>query len=270
MTDFIESLTGQIKHRLSSPIFGSFIIAWVCWNYQFIIVVFSSTEIQERLKLARAPYTDGSAGFWLLIGFPLLSAVAYIILYPLFSRPLLLYWEWQNRVLDERLTEAQKKRRLTEEESQKLILLMREQRTEFQEALARVEAENTALSKSLKEERGRQETGKPEPIPAIVQSDVDAQRDAQNTDRLKSLPAAELHAIIGFLTAVGSYQYSSISEHMLLEGVGPKERIRVRAGIESAIVHGLVKVQVEQDGTRSFSLTAKGTRVLLQGPDYSR
>src|SRR4051812_5718839 len=35
MKDFLDSLRSQIGDRINSPIFGSFVITWLCWNHQY-------------------------------------------------------------------------------------------------------------------------------------------------------------------------------------------------------------------------------------------
>ncbi|UDQ98124.1 hypothetical protein AAEX28_14215 [Lentisphaerota bacterium WC36G] len=51
MNDSVKKICNNIAERVSKPFFLSFIIAWVAWNFKFILIIFSSENINEKIKM---------------------------------------------------------------------------------------------------------------------------------------------------------------------------------------------------------------------------
>lgn len=94
--EFSKTVKAQLYERTSSPLLGSFIIAWCIWNHRFIMVLFSELSFQEKIK-----YIDFHVfGGWpdsltngLII--PLVAALFMILIYPWPARFLYAYWRTQ-------------------------------------------------------------------------------------------------------------------------------------------------------------------------------
>lgn len=94
--EFSKTVKSQLYERASSPLLGSFIIAWCIWNHRFIMVIFSELTFQEKIR-----YIDFHVfGGWhesltngLII--PLVAALFMIIIYPWPARFLYGYWRRQ-------------------------------------------------------------------------------------------------------------------------------------------------------------------------------
>ena len=81
--DLTKSLKQQILERLSSPLLGTFVIAWSLWNYKFYVVLFSAATVTKTFDLIDTiVFPDNWTLFLRGVLYPLLTAGAYIFLYP--------------------------------------------------------------------------------------------------------------------------------------------------------------------------------------------
>lgn len=81
--DIIESFKSQINERLASPLTGSFTIAWLIWNYKFIVILVSANSVTKTFDLIHKIcfpdlYAVALNGFL----YPLMSALFYIFVLP--------------------------------------------------------------------------------------------------------------------------------------------------------------------------------------------
>jgi hypothetical protein len=82
----------ELKERISSPFFGSFLISWMLWNYK-IVVVFIFYKY-EHLKPQYSSFLDVIAketNSCLALWLPILCALAYTFGYPYFTNFIKLY-----------------------------------------------------------------------------------------------------------------------------------------------------------------------------------
>lgn len=130
--DAIDSVRQQIGERLNSPIFGSFAIAWLIWNHQYLLVIFSSGEVQQRLELARKiAFPTDDALWWRGLYWPAITTAAYILIYPWLSFVFLLYWDWRQTATNNRRVTAQGKAVMTEDARVSLLNRVATERTKF-------------------------------------------------------------------------------------------------------------------------------------------
>jgi hypothetical protein len=155
MKDFFDSIRQQIGDRMGSPLFGSFAIAWLCWNHQYLVILVSDLPVTYRFTLAgeivyAAPWGIDPRWGVLLKGiiWPGLSSLAYIIVYPHISKKLLEYWDTRQSEIENLRKTAQKKRLLTSEEGEAIILRSLEERERFAKQLAAQSAEVEAVRKA--------------------------------------------------------------------------------------------------------------------------
>ena len=83
MKSVIDSIRLQLNERLNSPLFASFVLAWICWNHRFLTVLFSNLPVKERFELIdKQIYVS----FWDKWGngvlFPLVTSLLFILVYP--------------------------------------------------------------------------------------------------------------------------------------------------------------------------------------------
>lgn len=94
--EVIKSTQSHLNERLSSPLMGSFAFAWCLWNYKFLVVLFSAASVSQTFNLIDVLiFPDKTTIFLRGILYPLVSAFAYIFLYPYPAK--VVYWFSHNR-----------------------------------------------------------------------------------------------------------------------------------------------------------------------------
>ena len=83
--DIADSIKNTAKERLISPLGGLFTFAWFAWNHEFIIVVFSSATLSEKLAHIKQvlPTSIEYLFYWGI--YPGTSAAVLILIYPILS-----------------------------------------------------------------------------------------------------------------------------------------------------------------------------------------
>ena len=90
-----DETPGSILDRFKHPVLGPFISAWLIWNWQiFFLVIHSMENPKDSINEINVQYLVGSRLFSLLWG-PLLSAIAFVVLGPIFHN---LYLSWNTLV----------------------------------------------------------------------------------------------------------------------------------------------------------------------------
>lgn len=81
--DLVKAVQQHVADRLVSPLFGAFAVSWGLWNYKFIVILLSEEPVRRSFEMIDTLAYPHSWSF-VVIGlvFPLLTALAYIFLYP--------------------------------------------------------------------------------------------------------------------------------------------------------------------------------------------
>lgn len=83
MDDFIKSIKATLYDRTTSPLFGAFCISWIIWNYELILILFSSMEALEKINFIKLALYPTFVECILRGGvYPLITAGAFIYGYP--------------------------------------------------------------------------------------------------------------------------------------------------------------------------------------------
>lgn len=102
ITEAITNIKAVLYDRLSSPLFGSFILSWSLWNYKFILLITSSMPPTNKFFIIDT-YIFYDKNHIFLNGFlyPLLTSSAIIFIYPYPSRYIYEFWlKKQKELLD--------------------------------------------------------------------------------------------------------------------------------------------------------------------------
>ncbi|MCW7503556.1 hypothetical protein [Leptospira paudalimensis] len=86
-----NSINSVIAERSVSPLFGTFLISWLSWNWKIIYALFGTgkyLDFEDRLEFIETYYSDNSY----LFVYPIISTILLLILYPLLS--ITAYWIW--------------------------------------------------------------------------------------------------------------------------------------------------------------------------------
>jgi hypothetical protein len=118
MDDYIKSIKAQLYDRATSPLFGTFALSWVGWNYKFIVVLLESAPAADRLWYVSNVLYEGwfdrvFQGFI----FPTLTSLLFIYVYPILAQPIYLYVREQQKKLRDIKQKIEGETVLTIEES---------------------------------------------------------------------------------------------------------------------------------------------------------
>lgn len=148
MKDILDSIRLQINERLSSPLFGSFVAAWLGWNHRFLFVLFSSLPVDKKFEFIDSRiYVTG----WDVLNNgvikPALTAIVFIYLYPVVSKHFFGYWLKKNRELKMLRDKIDNATLLTREESYAIRMEMIKTGEKYEELIRRQAADIEALKK---------------------------------------------------------------------------------------------------------------------------
>ena len=185
MKDILNSVRLQINERLSSPLFGSFVVAWMGWNHRLLLVLFSSQPVEKRFEFIDSHIYPATWNVWNDgVIKPAFSAILFIYLYPVISKHFYGYWLKKQRELKELRDTIESATLLTLDESRAFRLSMIKIREEYEGTINRQAAEIEALKKNSNQEEI--ESGKLRQKAASI--------DQQNNDRSKF--AAEINKLV--------------------------------------------------------------------------
>jgi hypothetical protein len=150
--DLTKTVKAQLYERASSPLFGSFALAWGAWNYKFIMVVLSSMTATEKigyidLHIYKTYWDVLSYGF----AYPLISSVVFIFLYPIAAKYPYKYWQTQQAALKKIKQAIEDETPLPQAEARDLRRQAAQASIEFDKELASKTAEIQQLREMLSE-----------------------------------------------------------------------------------------------------------------------
>lgn len=83
MDDLIKSLKAHLYDRATSPLSGAFILSWIFWNWEIVLVAISDSYIYDKLFYLGNRIKE--SGIQNLLTYPLVSTFFVIVIYPIFS-----------------------------------------------------------------------------------------------------------------------------------------------------------------------------------------
>lgn len=108
--EFFKLATNYLSDRFLQPLSASLLLSWAAWNYKIIMILISFDSVDVKFKnIEQVQAADGISlfGFSLSVywshGFvlPIISALAFIYLYPFFSTHALRHTLLKQRVVNE-------------------------------------------------------------------------------------------------------------------------------------------------------------------------
>lgn len=83
LEEILASAKQTLLERITSPLLGSFFLAWCAWNWRFLVVLFSDTDVSLTFALVdNQIYPDLVTFLTHTVFLPTLSAAVYIFIYP--------------------------------------------------------------------------------------------------------------------------------------------------------------------------------------------
>jgi hypothetical protein len=236
MDDLIKSFKAQLYDRVTSPLLSSFLISWAIWNHRlFLVLGTSDLKLKERFD-----FVDNILypTWWEVCGrgiaWPLLSALALLLLYPIPGRWVYEYVRKEQKRLKEIQQRIDDETPITREEAKELKVAIRKADADFQKEID----EREDLIARLRVEIAKQEQdvtqvpvgattaeNKPseEPLPPEVVLDEEQinllRKIAESVDGVN----AQVAQLAGQDMVVGQYNLDVLLDHkfiMLLRGTG--------------------------------------------------
>lgn len=147
LEDAFKSIKESLEERVSSPLIGSFVFAWIFWNYRLVMTLISSQSVEDKFKYIDLKISEKILTVFDVSLIPALYAVLFILIYPLFSFYIFKYWRWWQVKTFNMRNEVDQNKLLTVEQS----LDLRRQIFEAEEFAKEEIAKRDATIKGLKD-----------------------------------------------------------------------------------------------------------------------
>ncbi|WHU84795.1 hypothetical protein A7P61_07305 [Pantoea agglomerans pv. betae] len=150
--DLLKTIKAQLYDRIASPLFSSYLISWVGWNYKFLLTLFSGMKVKEKLDFISSVVYP-SFNYLLLHGalYPLITSMLIIFVYPY---PAKFTYEFHRRRQVE-LKEIQQKiddeTPITREEAKKIRTDALIMSIDFEKEIEKLREENVQLRRLVKD-----------------------------------------------------------------------------------------------------------------------
>ena len=149
-SDIINSIKAQLYERATSPLISAFVMAWLLWNYRFVMVLFSSKSVGTKLAIIDQDYFATNLDLFLRgFAFPSLTAVLFLLIYPWPAQWIYGYWRKRQEALKGIRQEIENQTLLTLEESQMIRSRLREAEKGFAEDLADLKSQLDGSSEEI-------------------------------------------------------------------------------------------------------------------------
>lgn len=148
MNDVFESLKETIRDRLSSPLIGPYVIAFIACNFKALLFVFSGLPPQEKIAAIDALYSHDNALFAAFF-LPLAIALFYVFLFPFPARFIMRWTLHQNRLNRDIQHRVLEETVLTLEESRDLIARHKAQLAELEGDAAKAQQQAERLKAAV-------------------------------------------------------------------------------------------------------------------------
>jgi hypothetical protein len=185
LTDILESAKQSLFERLSSPLLGAFFLSWCAWNWKFLVILLSDTSITTTFSLIESiAFPDYSTTIFRGLVFPLLSACAYVFIYPYPARFVYDFTLRRQREINQTKQRISDETPLTIEESRRI-------RSEYIEK----ERSHVALVQELSDEIARLNEAlgaRDKQIKASPPSDAEIPHDRLDESQLELLRLLEM------------------------------------------------------------------------------
>ncbi len=149
--DMTRSIKASLYERVSSPLFGAFLVSWSLWNYKVILIIFSSLPVIEKIDHLEGITVYKDTFDFVTCGFvyPLFSSLLFIFLYPFPAKIIYGYWNRKQKELKELKQKIEDETPLTIEESRRIRRNAMRLEVEFEEELNRKEEELNKLKELI-------------------------------------------------------------------------------------------------------------------------
>lgn len=150
LDDLTKEIKVQLYERVKSPLFGAFAFSWVGWNYRGLLAAISDMPFKDKMAYLDGLYPSPEAWGWHCFGWPLLTAIGFLLLYPWPARGMYWYWAKQQKELKKVQQSIEDDTPIMQDEANALRKASLEQVTQVQAQLRDMSQANRELNERLK------------------------------------------------------------------------------------------------------------------------
>ena len=162
MEELSKSIKAYFYDRTASPLMGAFIVAWIGWNYKFVLLILSNMSFVEKIDYS-SKHLFYNYTTWLVDGIliPLGVALFFLVCYPWPAFMIYKFTKrWQVKLNNEKRT-LEDKQLITVEERDELKRAMYNANAENRKLLDAKDDEIRLLRDDLNKYKRKEEASKP-------------------------------------------------------------------------------------------------------------
>lgn len=254
-------MVAGVQERTTNPLTFSFIASWCLWNFKFFFILAGDGSTTERLTAVDALYPANLTTYLgHALGAPLLTAAAYVFLYPSLSAVVIERYRKKQVAIANAVRAIEGTRILTADESRQLTRLHEAERVKWQERestiVAQMQATREALSAAEMQGDGVSEVASGK---ATDQASAHSNAETNGPSRIDAVFAPNpLDNLSATLVKLLSQYADPISLDVIASNL-KVNALLAKAELQALHEDGLV----QQDGSRRWSLTSEGEAFTL-------
>lgn len=252
--EIIKSVKANLYERATSPLLGTYVVAWCFWNFRFLLVLVSAAPYDQKLDYIQTHFFPDYWSYTHVFGVPLATTVLLIFAYPYPARFVYWFWRVQQKKLKEIRQKIEDETPLTQEEARQLRSQLWNLQTERDNEIntrdntirnlkEQLQAAQDALSKKPST------SGEPSPAPPTPAERVYPFRpDDKQLEILRKIASAPNEMLPKSIIVTGSAD----------------ERILAEFNIGELTSHSLIRELIDGRGGKNLMATHEGRRVLVK------
>lgn len=198
--DLIKTIKAQLYDRIASPLFSSYLISWVGWNYKFLLTIFSGMKVKEKLDFISSVVYP-SFNYLLLHGalYPLITSMLIIFVYPYPAKFTYQFYRRRQVELKEIQQKIDDETPLTREEAKKIRTDALVMSVDFEKEIEKLREENILLRKLIKDANDEKPSDGAGKISSVAMDSVsefgdpEAQFSEPSKNRVEKNPLVDEH-----------------------------------------------------------------------------
>ncbi|MDH0866615.1 hypothetical protein [Mitsuaria sp. GD03876] len=243
--DLITSAKETLLDRLTSPLIGSFILAWPLWNYKFLVILLSSNSVTTTFRLIETvAFRSDWEVVWRGVLAPLASALAYVFLYPFPATLVFRYVRTHQATLNRIKQEIEGAELLSVEQSRAIRSAARAEVQQAQRLVDEMSSENRALKESVENLEGRLRSLEKRPPLSSFET---------------ALGGTDIDALMGIVSTLEKRKASILSAADLASTMGSS-----RTAAEHAMDRLIEIKALSRRGANHYELTALGRSLAMR------
>ncbi|MGC1175774.1 hypothetical protein [Polaromonas sp.] len=121
LKDIWASVLAHVSERTTNPLSFSFTVSWAAWNYRFLVVLFSAESPAKTFSQIDAIYASGWARWGSGFLAPLLTALAYVYLYPYLTEKVVQFYRARQIAIANAVKKVEGNRLMTPDEVSQIV-----------------------------------------------------------------------------------------------------------------------------------------------------